>query len=181
MYERFVADEESVDCVTLSLEVQTPIRQAVEAGELPDFYEMKLDILLSLSLVLAQFLDTYQLPTVEECFEKETVRDLVMEYARRTHMEEMVVFLFLQSEYEQTQAPAMRQKLGPRIVERFFTPGAEYELNVSGRVKKSIEQAVQDGSWPQDAFSLAKKDQMKLFVFDMYPRFTATLMEPGGK
>ena len=175
IFNRFVKDSDSGDCVTLALEIQVKISDALEAGELPSFFEMKLDILMSLSLVLAEFLYKFQMPTVEECFAVQKFRDMVLSFAKSCFMEESVLFLFLVDEYERLEDVQIRQQLGGKILEQFFDSNARRELNVSTKVTKSIDLLRGNPDWPTEAFEEAKSDQMKLFVFDIYPRFISSL------
>ena len=176
IYDRFVQESETGECVTLALDVQQAIRDSLEMEKLPSFYEMKLDILMSLSLTLVEFLDNYQIPTVEDCFKEESWYDRVLEFSKSCYMDETVEFLFFLEQYAKVQTPELLKPLGMHIVQKFLVPGAPRELNVSSKVKKTVDVILaHPDDWSKDTFEVAKADQMKLFVFDVYPRFIAHL------
>jgi hypothetical protein len=171
IYEQFVVDSETGDTVTLSKLIIDKIETSLQAGEEPEFYEMKLDILLSLSLVLAEFLEKFHIPTVDDCFNTPKYREQIIKFARSCFMEESVLFLLMNDEFGKTEDAEQRKKIGSVIMARFFTAGGEHEINVAGKVIQGMKDNIATGEYGSDCFELAKKDQMKLFVFDIYPRF----------
>merc|ERR1711991_122499 len=130
---------------------------------------------MSLSLVLAEFLEKFHIPSVDECFNVEKYREEVIKFARSCFMEESVLFLMMNDEFVKTKDIEVRKKIGHVIMARFFTPGGEHEINVSSKVIEGMKKKVEEGDYGPDCFELAKKDQMKLYVFDIYPRFIQKL------
>ncbi len=166
IYERYIASD-APDEITLEAPIIAKLKRAVDAGEVPNFDEVKCVVLTSLSLVLADFMETCKMPTVEE-----TLLDArLLPFARTCYSEEAVLFLRATTEFESLATEKERESAGRDIVKFYLTKGGIHEINLSDRVMKMVDEEVRKGLWAANTFKAARNEQMKLFVFDIYPRF----------
>ncbi len=166
IYERYIAPD-SPEEITLEAHVALTVKVAVEAGQVPPFGDVKREILASLSMVLAEFLDTYKMPTVEESLADHRM----LPFAQSCHAEATVLFLRAAAAYERLPSEAEREAAGRDMLKQFLTVGAPLEINTSNRQRSRVEEEVATRTWPANLFKALKDEQSKLFVFDLYPRF----------
>jgi hypothetical protein len=169
IYERYIAPD-SPEEITLAAHVALEAKVAVEAGLVPSFGDVKREILASLSMVLAEFLESYKMPTVEESL----ADPRMLPFAQSCHAEPTVLFLRAAAAYERLASEAERETAGREMVKQFLAPGAPQEVNTVNIQGVRIDEVLATKIWPPTLFKALKDEQSKLFVFELYPRFLTT-------